>query len=495
MKTKLFNVVLATFSIIFFMSHCDQTENQREPVLVSEVKVTPDKAEMIIGTTLKLNAEVLPDNVLDKTVLWTSSDMNLATVDNYGMVTAFNNKGTVTITAHAGDVVGKCEINIVGVPVSWVSLDKTELKLYKNETAILTATVMPEDAEDKTLSWKSANAGIASVDDSGTVTAKSIGETVVTVQAGNFTAECKVVVEPKPAESVTIDKSELEMLVGDKIKLTAVVMPEDAEDKNLTWKSSDESVVNVDSEGVVTAVADGEADVTVMCGNLSDMCKVTVVSSKEISLGDYYYSDGTYSSSLDESKTPIGLVIYLNPDKKGGKIVSLDESEKAFVNSISGYANAYDKYDGMKNMENIKQETDWENVYPAFAWCNAKTDGGLKWYLPAVKEMHQICAGMNGLQWVESGAEEGQINDWSEGYSKMPDADSAEYEAARESFSAKSLAAGGSVISYNEYYFSSTVDNYERNAYAIRYQDGMSPGMYKKSPLKIRAIAVFTLSE
>lgn len=495
MKTRLFNIILAALSIVFLMSHCDEAETQEVPVMVSEVKVSPDHAEMIAGTTLQLNAEVLPDNVIDKTVMWTSSDMNLASVDNNGLVTAFANKGTVTITAHAGEVTGRCEINIVGKPVSSVSLDKTELKLYKNETAVLTATVMPEDAENKSLSWKSSDAGIASVDDAGTVTAKSIGETVVTVQAGNATAECKVIVEPKPAESVTLDKSELELLVGETFKLTAVVMPEDADDKSVSWKSSDESVVKVDSDGTVTALSEGQADVTVNSGNLNDMCKVTVVSSKEISLGDYFYSDGSYSSSLDESKTPIGLVFYLNADKKGGKIISLDETSAKYVDNISGYSEAYDKYDGLKNMEWVKQMSNWEEEYPAFSWCANKTDGGLVWYLPAVKETHQICAGMNGLVWVETDAEEGQVKDWSEGYSKMPNSEDPKCIAARESFSNKSLEAGGSAITFNENYFTSTADNYVTNAYTIRYKDGMSPGMNKKNPLKVRAIAVFTLSE
>lgn len=495
MKTKLFNIILAALSIVFLMSHCNEAETQEEPVMVSEVKVSPDHAEVIAGTTLQLNAEVLPDNVMDKTVMWTSSDMNLASVDNNGLVTAFANKGTVTITAHAGEVTGRCEINIVGKPVSSVSLDKTELKLYKNETAVLTATVMPEDAEDKSLSWKSSDAGIATVDDAGTVTAKSIGETVVTVQAGNATAECKVIVEPKPAESVTLDKSELELLVGDTFKLTAVVMPEDADEKSVSWKSSDESVVKVASDGTVTALSEGQAEVSVNCGNLNDMCKVTVVSSKEISLGDYFYSDGTYSSFLDNSKTPIGLIFYLDADRKGGKIISLDESEEKFVDNKSGYADVYDKYDGLKNMEWVKQMSNWEEEYPAFSWCANKTDGGLVWYLPAIRETHQICAGMNGLEWVENGAEDGQVNDWPEGYTTMPYSDDPKCMAARESFSNKSLAAGKCAISFTDPYFSSTADNYDRNAYTIRYEDGMSLGEDKKSPLKVRAIAVFTLSE
>lgn len=480
--------------ILAIMAGCEKPEknNDNNHIQVSEVKITPDATEIVVGNTLQLQAEVLPENAENKEVLWTVSNTDLASVDENGFVTVFNTKGNVSVIAHAGGVEGKCEITIVGIPVSSVALDKTEIRMYKAQTEKLTATVQPEDAENKEVTWVSSNPDIASVDNEGNVTSVAIGETVITATSGNCKAECKVIVEPKPVESVTIQES-LELLVGNSIKLTAVVLPEDAEDKSLTWTSSNDNVVTVDSEGTVTAIAIGNADITVKAGTLSDICKVTVVSAKEVALGDYYYSDGSYSSSFDNSKTAVGIIAYLNQDKTIGKIISLDEIEKPLISSDRVYIATYEDYDGKANMQWVKEQENWETSYPAFAWCAAKTEGGLEWYLPAVMETHQICAGISGMQWVESGAGEGQVNNWGTFFAKMPNADTPQCVAARESFISKLTAADATPIQLNKAYFSSTADKgYNRNAWTIQYSNGATSGYAKVDTLPVRAIAEVT---
>ena len=118
---------------------------------------------------------------------------------------------------------------------------------------------------------------------------------------------------------VTIQET-LPLGVDSTFTLVATITPEDATNKSVTWASDDETVATVDANGVVTGVAEGTANITVTTvdGEFSDVCAVTVTANGgggavvgDVNVGDYYYSDGTVSSTFDESKTPVGIVFHV----------------------------------------------------------------------------------------------------------------------------------------------------------------------------------------
>ena len=118
---------------------------------------------------------------------------------------------------------------------------------------------------------------------------------------------------------VTIQET-LPLGVDSTFTLVATITPEDATNKSVTWVSSDEAVATVDANGVVRGIAEGTADITVTTvdGEFSDVCAVTVTANGgggavvgDVNVGDYYYSDGTVSSTFDESKTPVGIVFHV----------------------------------------------------------------------------------------------------------------------------------------------------------------------------------------
>ncbi len=167
------------------------------------------------------------------------------------------------------------------VSVTGVTLDQTALTLEKGEDAQLTATVAPADADNKAVTWTSSNTSVASVDNTGKVTAVSKGTAVITVttEDGNFTATCDVTVEEHIAVTgVTLDQAELTLEKGTDAQLTATVEPADADNKAITWTSSNTSVAAVDSTGKVTAVGKGTAVITVTTedGEFAASCRVTV---------------------------------------------------------------------------------------------------------------------------------------------------------------------------------------------------------------------------
>ena len=221
--------------------------------------ITLDKTTLSVekGKTDVLTATVLPADTTDK-VVWSSSNEAVATVEN-GTVTA-KGKGTAVITAKAGGKSATCTVTVT-VPVESVTLDEENISLEKGGSAVLTATVNPSDATDKTVTWESNDITVATVDENGKVTAEGKGTALITAKAGGKSATCTVTVTV-PVESVTLDKNNISLEKGGSAVLTATVNPEDASDKTVTWKSSDENIATV-VNGRVTAVGEGTATITV----------------------------------------------------------------------------------------------------------------------------------------------------------------------------------------------------------------------------------------
>lgn len=196
------------------------------------------------------------------------------------------------------------------VPVTGVTLDKTELTLAVGASETLTATVAPDNATNKTVKWTTGDQKIATVDDKGKVTAVAEGAAVITAttEDGEKKAECKVTVTPAgvPVTGITLDKEEITLAVGASETLTATVVPENATNKEVTWQSGKESVVTVDQQGKVTAVGQGTTTVTATTkdGGKTAYCKVTVtpVSNEEAERQKYLAEN---AALISDSSQPL----------------------------------------------------------------------------------------------------------------------------------------------------------------------------------------------
>ena len=254
--------------------------------LAESVTLDKTELEMYVGDEpVSLKATILPETTKDKSVTWTSSNTSVAAVDEEGMVTAVAN-GTTTITATAKDGSGKsaaCAV-MVKTHVESVSLDKTEITLYNGKSTSLTATILPSTASNTSLTWASSDDNVATVSGSGTsatVNGISIGSATITATSvdGDFAASCVVTVK-QYVQSISLDKSSIEMYVGNEpVSLNATIMPENASDKSVKWTSSKSSVATVDENGNVTAVAGGNATITATAkdgGGAKATCSVVV---------------------------------------------------------------------------------------------------------------------------------------------------------------------------------------------------------------------------
>ena len=169
------------------------------------------------------------------------------------------------------------------VPVTGIRFDKENILFSEiGETALLRATVLPEDADNKNVRWESSNEKVATVEN-GIVTCKGYGtaEISATTEDGGFTAVCKVTAERKEIlpTSMTLDKADVTMNVGETTKLKADVCPTDADNKSVIWNSDNEDIAKVSSDGVVTAVKAGKTKVyaTTQANNLKAECEITVL--------------------------------------------------------------------------------------------------------------------------------------------------------------------------------------------------------------------------
>ena len=162
-------------------------------IAVTSIALDKNQISLYVNDSETITAIVNPSNATDQTVRWSSSDSSVASVKD-GIVTA-HKIGTATITAKAGDMTATCVITVVVTPVSSITLDQTCVSLKVNETVTLFATVCPDDATDKTVTWSTSDSSIANVKD-GVVMAKNIGTATIIAKAGDMTATCTVQVVP-----------------------------------------------------------------------------------------------------------------------------------------------------------------------------------------------------------------------------------------------------------------------------------------------------------
>ncbi len=177
------------------------------------------------------------------------------------------------------DSVDNTNLSIV-IPATGISLNKTTADIAKGQTEQLTATLTPADSNSE-ITWKSSDESVASVDGNGLVTAKKAGKATITATAEGKSAACTVNVTI-PLNKITIKGTVSTIKKGQTTQLSVEYDPEDTtENKTVTWSSSNESHAKVDQNGLVTAVANGDAVITAKVGNKTATYAISV---KEVKL-------------------------------------------------------------------------------------------------------------------------------------------------------------------------------------------------------------------
>ncbi|KFI59086.1 Ig-like domain-containing protein [Bifidobacterium gallicum] len=336
-------------------------------VPVSSVSIAGGDFSLAVDATKQLSASVAPSNATDKVVSWKSSDAAVATVDASGKVMA-KKAGSATITASAGGKSSSVTVTVVSalVPVSSVTISPSSLSLKKGESGQLTATVAPSNASDKTVTWRSSNPAVVSVDADGKVTALKAGVAAVTATAGGVASSAIAVSVTEttvvPVTGVQVSDpadGKLELTVGASHQVKASVTPSNATDQTVSYSSTNASVVSVSSTGVVTAKTEGTANIIVSASGHAALVSVKVTPRKvqftdvpvsawqasdiqwladnAISMGN---GDGTFGFGKSLNRRDMAIFLYRLAKLNG------DASAASFKPSAADYARFSDVKQG-----------------------------------------------------------------------------------------------------------------------------------------------------
>ena len=223
-----------------------------------------------------------PNDAEDKSLTWTTDHSYQGTVDENGVLTAMHVTGTVTVTAtsvRVPSVSASATLNIVAPTITDFTLSDSELTLYVGGKDTLSVTAFVPDYASATPSYSSDHTEIAGVHASkGYITAKAIGDAVITATIGEVSKTCTVHVIATPVESVAFDPNEVNLTVGSKLQLNPTILPAQAAlDHDTAFVSGNEAVATVSATGLVTGVAAGDAVITATIDGKSAEITIHVV--------------------------------------------------------------------------------------------------------------------------------------------------------------------------------------------------------------------------
>ena len=288
MKNKIF--IYAVFAALLFAACKNDPESENPPapktVHVQDISIKNpiNPVSLVKGTTFQIEAAVLPENATDKKISYSSSDKNIAAVNEKGLIFA-NSVGTAAITLKAADGVSKTisvTVTAARINVTEISVPSTDenISIVKGRTHRLNATVKPDNATDKTLTYSSDHEDIASVDTNGLITAKKVGAAALTITAADGITKTVNVTVTEAEVAVTdiefdppLPAQPIELGVGQEYKINAKVKPDNATDKNVRITNNAPDYISVSGE-TVEGSKKGDAEVTVESASNPEIKKV-----------------------------------------------------------------------------------------------------------------------------------------------------------------------------------------------------------------------------
>ena len=279
MKNKLF--IYAVFAALLFAACKNDPESENPPasktVHVQDISIKNpiNPVSLVKGTTSQIAAEVLPKNANNKKILYTSSNETVISVNANGLISA-ENIGTATITLKAENISKTINVTVTSAHVTATGIDVApgdeNVSIVKGGTHKLSATVKPENATNKTLTYSSDREDIASVDTNGLISAKKVGTASVTIHAADGITKTISVTVTEAEVPVTdiefappLPAGTLELTIGQEYKFGAKAMPDNATNKNLKFTTSDSSTAWLfgDGNSSVRGEKEGTATVTI----------------------------------------------------------------------------------------------------------------------------------------------------------------------------------------------------------------------------------------
>ena len=259
------------------------------PMSVLADEISLNKSSMTIGIGYSETVKyILRDGLNSSNIVWKSSNEKVATVQN-GKITGIT-EGNAIITASINGKSSTCKVSVSHnyIPITGISLNKSSLNILIGTTETLMKSISPSNATNQDVTWHSSNTDIATVNNSGQITAKKIGTTTITVTTSNgYKTTCRVnVINAITLKGINLNKKNITIKEKETETLNITYEPSNATNKNITWKSSNTNIATVDSSGKITGIKPGTSTITAISndGGYVATCKVTVEAlSKKVS--------------------------------------------------------------------------------------------------------------------------------------------------------------------------------------------------------------------
>jgi uncharacterized protein YjdB len=277
---------------------------------VNAKKITLDKKNITleIGKTQILKATVTPSNTTNKKVKWSSSDTDIATVTVTGKVIAVEAGRTIITAKTSNGKKAMCKVTVKENEPTDIELVEEDITLDIEDSYTLEVSIEPTSASDAELSWSSDDEDVVSVDDEGNLFPMNEGTAIITVETANRLSDsCTVTITENVVDEATIEATveladeTFALIIGDKKRLIANIITEEAIDNKITWESSNTEIVTVDSNGYVKAVNKGLVTITATLPNGEyDECQV-MVASGDLQASGIYIDIDRATLNVDES--------------------------------------------------------------------------------------------------------------------------------------------------------------------------------------------------
>ena len=300
---------------------------------ITELKI--DKGESYTTTIATpyvfMEAVYQPANATSTEMIWTSSDESVATVDSNGMVTVLK-LGQTTISVkpvkNPNGVFAQCILTVKDDPITAITTDVTTLNLAVGDIYTVNVTLTPENPTDRTLTWTTSKASVATVTN-GRITAVGVGTATIMVQGGNASPVMIEVNVRQRLDSFAFESTSMELEVNQTKKLNIIFTPAEGANTNVTFYSSDDSIVTVDNEGNITGISVGTAMITCISEDLGEYrpitCMVTVIQQHLVAT-DFTIDPLEQTIQVGEDFTILPIFTPAETTNKEVRYQSLDET-------------------------------------------------------------------------------------------------------------------------------------------------------------------------
>jgi uncharacterized protein YjdB len=301
-------------------------EKSTEIVPLTDIDLGDYQTKMIVGETQLLSVTSIPTNATDSNMTFSSSNVEIATINGLGRIKAIK-EGTTQISVNCGDVIQSFVLAVVAEDADKVGVTDIEIADHDTEvnvgkTLILSGTVVPSNATETTISFRSSDSNIATVTSQGEVKGINKGNVMIYCSAGGITKEIPISVKVATTK-LTINNNYLVLKQGARFSLQTTVTPEDAE-QNITYESQDNEIASVSADGVVTAKKCGNTNIIVSNGDATIAVSVIVnMDATEVKITDeglpteakeQYYSSEFYAEREPYISMEILKYLYKNQE-------------------------------------------------------------------------------------------------------------------------------------------------------------------------------------